>query len=200
MIILLSLIKFILALALVPVVIGTTVAFYDTVSGMKNNFEYFAWGIGYYVVIHLFVFKMQAFYAFMQKIFSETFRFSSILANSLPLVVPIVPTLLFLIFYIAKFFTNQDAFMDYFMFAVGFSLAMHVILTAQSLYDEDTTGFKAHYFFVMTLVYIINIVLTVLLLGLDFPKVEFVEFFRQAADIAWDIYKSVAIRMVFPVK
>ncbi len=200
MLVILSLIKFFLAVLLFPVVIGVVVGLLHMIESLGDLSRYFIWGAGSYVILNLFLHPMQSFQRFVQKVFSEILKFSPFLASHMPLFIPVLPVLLLLILYILESFGRPGLLQDYIIFAVGFFLSMHMVLTAKDLFEEDTSGFKAHYLFMMSLVFIVTLSLTVLLLDLNFQRVDFMDFFRDAMDVVTDIYKRFGRFLVLPVK
>mgnify|MGYP005809624305 CR=1 FL=1 len=56
------------------------------------------------------------------------------------------------------------------------------------IFDEDDGQIKAHYLFYLSLTYIFNIALLVILLDFNFPKLKFMSFFNTAFNHAEYIY------------
>ena len=133
-----GIVKFVLAICLLPVIAAVTISFKQEITGMSSYHPAFYKGVFCYVFCHLFVFTPQAFYQVVQKIFSEIFKIVPILSRPVPLAVPLISTLLLAVYYICETFFSISGFSILIMFLVGFFLAFHVILTAQDLYDEDS--------------------------------------------------------------
>ena len=65
--------------------------------------------------------------------------------------VPIYSIFLIMIYVIALILGRGSALQPYFLFAIAFTLAMHLILTAHEIYESDKSVLKAHYLFVFGL-------------------------------------------------
>jgi hypothetical protein len=190
-----GIIKFFLSIVLLPVVVGVTKAFFGELISSEELYKLFTWGIVTYVVTHLFVVNFQGIYQGGQKVLSDGLKFSPFLSSFVPLVLPLFPLILLLAFYICSKFFPMREWVPYFIFFSGLTFAMHLILTAQILRGEDSGIFKAHYFFVMSLGYILNILLIAALLDLNFSSFSFTAFFEKAfknvQDIYWFIYSRL---------
>jgi len=189
MIVFLNMARFAIALVLLPVVVALTQSFLSQMAPMKVIFRYFTLGVGSYVVMHLFIMAPQSGYRFFQKIFAETLKFSSFLSNNVPLLVPLAATLLLVVHYILLQFVDPKVLSDYFIFATGFTWAMHLILSAHDIADEDTSAFKPHYFCMMTVVFIANILLIALLMDINFTKFSMASFMQDGWSRLMDLYQ-----------
>lgn len=188
----LSFIKLFFAILLLPAVYFITTGFFDQVRGLKELADYFLWGGGIYILFHLFFRPMQGLHAFGQKIISDMLKPSPLLATYIPMVVPVIPTVLLLILYIFKTFADPRLLTYYFLFAIGFTLAMHIVITAHLLYEEDNSALRTHYLFLMSLFYILNILIIVILLQLIFPAFHIGHLVRHVMVKVGDIYGKIS--------
>ena len=60
-------------------------------------------------------------------------------------VVPVYSIFLIIIYVIALILGRGSALQPYFLFAIAFTLAMHLVLTAHEIYQSDNSILKAHY-------------------------------------------------------
>ena len=67
---------------------------------------------------------------------------------------------------------------------------MHVILTAQQLYEEEKTAVKPHYFFSTQIIYLANILLLAVIFHLVLPKFSFSIFWKDLISSSKDIYSD----------
>jgi len=185
-------IKLFFALLLMPIVFFLTRGFFEQIRALGDLSHYFLWGGGVYVLFHLFFRPMQALHGFGQKVFSEILRVTPFLANYLPMAVPITPTVLVLILYVIQTFTDPGPLSHYFLFAVGFTLAMHIIINARLLYEEDNTALRAHYLFLECLFYVLNILIIVILLQLIFPAFHVGHLIRHVMIDVGQVYEKVS--------
>ncbi|MCR4337853.1 MAG: hypothetical protein NUV91_08635 [Candidatus Omnitrophica bacterium] len=190
---LINVFKFILAVALLPVVIAVTCGFFNELPALQNFEHFFQAGLIAYVIIHLFVFTPESLYQFGQRVLGEMVPLIFI-----GRVIPVVPLLLVLILYILETFFNFTDLKSYFVFFFAFTLAMHVIMTSQQLYDEDSSILKGHYLSTAGFVYVCNLALVAFLLHLNFPDFSFVDFwntsFEKGKDIVLPIYDRIVKR------
>ena len=79
----------------------------------------------------------------------------------------------------------------YFLFAIAFTIAMHLILTAHEIYESDNSILKAHYLFTFGAVLIVNLFIISLLLAWAIPEYSFVGFVKSLASQTFHLYTSV---------
>jgi hypothetical protein len=194
-----GLIKVLVTVLLLPVLIGVTQAFLAEATQLHQGaYHLFLSGILAYAICHLFVVNWKVFYEFYQKAFSESLRFSPFLSNYVPLILPLLPMLVLLGMYVTVALTKDVKVEPYFVFFIGFTLAMHIILTAQHLYAEDSTALKTHYFLVMVIAFILNLVFVSLMLDLNFASFSSLSFFEKSWEHLRDIYSFFYNRFCVP--
>lgn len=190
-----GIIKFLLSVILLPVVVGATKAFCGELFAAKEIYHLFTCGVVTYVVMHLFFVNFQGVYQSGQKIFSDGLKFSPFLSSFLPLALPLFPVILMVIFFICSKFFSMKEWEPYFIFFTGMTFAMHLILTAQIIRDEDGGIFKAHYFFIMSLGFVLNLVILASLLDLNFTSFSFMNFFDKSVENVESIYLYIYHRL-----
>ncbi|HRZ40167.1 MAG TPA: hypothetical protein P5246_04075 [Candidatus Omnitrophota bacterium] len=188
---LLGVLKLIGFICLLPVVIAVTGAFSGEIAKLGSLADLFWYGVIAYVLFHLFVFTPQGLYHFFQGIIAEIFGFSTILNAILPDVIPFLTTVLLLVVYVAVNLMNLKGWEAALMFFTGFSLSMHVVLTAQDEYEEDETHLKGHYLFHAGLMYITVLALVMALMHLCFESSTFIDFWNKAYETSGAIYRFV---------
>jgi len=172
-----GILKLIAFLFLVPVVIAVIQAFGVELSNLiDSQYEAFVLGVISLIIIHLFVFTPLTVYQSGQKVFAEVFGLFPRVGNIIALIVPLLASLLLIILYLCSNIFKISGFEKQFLFFVGFFLAFHIVLTANDMYDEDTTFLKPNYFFGISLVVIFNILIVSSLLELNFDRFSFLEF------------------------
>lgn len=188
---LLGIIKLVVFVILLPVIIAVITGFQKELAAVVRGGDAFWWGVIAYTIAHLFIFTPQALYRFWQGVFMEICSFSGVAANMLVLAVPIITTILLLVYFLVAVIFNQTWGQESLIFFTGFTMALHVILSAQELYDEDESKLKGHYLFNISLVFIVNVFLVVLLLDLIFKKFGFLGFWDSAVETGKYIYIKV---------
>lgn len=189
--------KFLLGILLLPVVVAVTLAFKEELAQTRTLYDLFLLGVVSYTLWHLFVFTFNRVFEFSQKVFSELFRFSPTVQTLVPRIVPLGSVLLLLSFYIGQTLFNLKGLTYVVYFVAGFSLAVHVILTAAHLYQEDAHVLKSHYFLMICMTYFINLLIVGLLLDLNFSKFSFPELLQATGKHAVDIYKFLVSKYIY---
>ncbi len=191
-----SVIKFILAVLMVPVVIGLTAAFLKELEGMGRLFDWFQAGVLVYTVCHLFVWTPRKLYDLGQHVLTEIFNFSAELIDVLPKIVPFGTVLLLLLLYILKAFVTMTQLEPFIVAGVGFSFALHVIMTAQLLGEDGDDLLRGHYFWIMVLSYSVSLLIVAGLVALNFPHFSFPSFFQDSLDRVQKLYHLCWTRLV----
>ncbi|MDD5774401.1 MAG: hypothetical protein PHS64_00490 [Candidatus Omnitrophica bacterium] len=184
----LSLLKLILGLVFLTFVYSSTLAFIEEFKNVGPKFQKPFWdGLIAFVLFYFFVWEPVKLYQRGQKILEAIFRFMAPLVKVAPYVLPIYTILLFCLYPLVNLVFPDDRTLVYFMFMIGFSIALHLVFGAKALRTKQGDFLKANYLFGFTLVYIINIVLLGLMLNLVFSKFSFVNFFNAAYMISHDM-------------
>jgi len=195
-----AIIQLFLFVVLFPVVVAAVAGLMDSINELGHSALFFLWGGGLYVLLCLFLNPLQGLYRFVQRIFADILRFSPFFSRNIPLFVPILPVLFLFILYILKSFGKPGALTDYIIFAVGFFLAMHLVLAAKDIFEEDASSFKAHYLFMMGCVVVVAVSLTVLLLDLNFKSIKIMDYLQGGIAKVQDIYRDAGDVVTFAKK
>lgn len=188
---LLGILKLFLFVVLIPMIIAVIVAFQKELTVLKAAPTIFGWGVAAYTICHLFIFNPQGVYKFWQGVFLEICSFAGTVANIIVLAVPIVTTILLLVYFISTIVFRQPWALEGMIFFAGFTLAFHVVLSGQDLYEADDTMLKGHYFFALGLMVMMNVVIAAGLMNLIFKDFSFVAFWKEGVKITWYLYKNL---------
>jgi len=187
-----DILKFIFFVLLIPVLIGVTASFNSELHNLQKDYaDSFILGIILYLIVHLLIFEPQGFYRSGQKMVADIFRFFSPLVKVAPYFLPIYSIILLVFFYFAMMIFKSDFWGRVLLFGVSFTFTMHVILTSRSLRDKDDNAVKPNYFFSMSLLYIANMFIMALLLGVVMEEFSFVNFFKSVSGVAQEIYTRI---------
>ena len=191
--VLLLILKIVLAILLLPVVVGTTYA----VQGELATFEpairqaLFV-GMVSYVLMRFFVYDFSVVYTFGQGLITTVFQFLKPLVNFAPYVLPIYTFAIIIAYGVLSLMGKmQPAWQGIFLFLLAFTFTMHIVLTAQDLYNKDSMAGKPNYFFGMSLVYIIDVFLMALFMSLAVKGFSFPHFFESLTGTSFKIYAAV---------
>jgi hypothetical protein len=191
-----GLIKFVIFVLLIPVLGAVTIAFRKDVSELKTIYHYsFEWGIFTYVVVNLFLNDLMGVYKFGQGMVSEVFKFWDPFAKVAPYIMPIFTLITMGAYYVVVRILNIGPNNGWWFFAIGFTLALHLVMSARELYEADGSSYKPNYLFEMSLVYIVVILLMVELLNATAWKFSVIAFAQTVVDLAYDFYKNIYFRI-----
>lgn len=193
----LSILKLVLGLGFLAFVYSSTLAFTSEFKNIDPLYQKPFWqGLVSFVLFYFFVWEPVKLYQRGQKILEAIFRFMAPLVKVAPYVLPIYTILLFCLYPLANLIFPNGQTLVYFMFLIGFSIALHLVFGAKALRTKQGDFLKANYIFGFTLVYILNIVLLGLLLNLVFAKFSFVNFFNTSYMISHDMIVET-IKQIF---
>ncbi|MCB9757907.1 MAG: hypothetical protein H6753_05755 [Candidatus Omnitrophica bacterium] len=184
-------VKIVFAVLLLPICYALTGSFIKELPQIGTMLPHLLLGGLLYVLLQLFFYTPQGLFQFGQKVFGDIFKAVPLLAAVVPLFVPIIPTMILVSCYVTVALFHYMPAQSYLMFFAGFTIAMHLILSAHAEFEEDASSLKPHYFFLFSLTYIFNIILVSLLLTLNFSDFSFTNIFASSFISAKAIYVSV---------
>jgi len=196
---LLTIFKFILSILLLPIVISSFIAFENHLITYPSSYaEFFRWGIIGFLVTFLFIYQFWGVYEFGQRTMQNLFSFLAPADRLLARMIPFYLIIILLLFYATKFLLGASKVSPYYMFFVGFAFAMHILLTAQNMQEEEKTPIKPTYFFWMSLCFVVILGLTVLLFDLTFDTWSFPRYIDEIKRTAENIYQ-LSFRRAFGI-
>lgn len=185
-------IKFILGICLLPFVYAASAAFLNEFNLVDKPLQDLFWyGVCAFLVIYLFIFEPVFIYLKGQKILEVIFTFFRPLVRVAPYLLPIYAIILFLIYLLASLVFKQSELLKYFVFLLGFTVALHLIFGAKSLRTKKEDFFKGNYIFGFSFVYIVNIAIIALIMNFIFNKFSFVNFCNNCFQISGNIFYAV---------
>ncbi len=212
-------IKLIIGVLALPIAVGVSIAFYNNmllINELAKSLNFFIWGIASYTILHLLFFKPIYLYVlgheavhagvgwlFGAKIksFKVTEEGGSVAMDKTntiielsPYFVPIYAILITIVYFVlvSSYNINGSAF----VFLIGFALALHMISTIEILKIRQPDIMKSGYFFSITLVYILNIVVISLMFSLVFPAFSIIKFITGTWVVSKGVYVAV-VRQLF---
>jgi hypothetical protein len=188
----LMIVKVVVTLLVLPVIVAITYAFQGQLAELDPALKHSLWlGVMVYMILKFFVYGFEHVYRFGQNIVTYCFQFLKPLVNVAPYVLPVFTILTLIVFAVLNAFDRVGDFRSIFFSAIAFTFAMHIILTAQDLYNKDASPGKPNYFFGMALVYIFDVFLIALIMHFTLPGFSFIKFFQSLASTSFDIYKTI---------
>lgn len=180
--------KLTLGLLVLPLAVAVSRSFHQEILNLKNLSNAFGWGLVAYASCHLFVVSFLTAYQLVWQGIGRLFSFSGFLSEWLPRAVPWGPVIILLIYYIASIFWDIHQARSYIVFFLGFFFSAQIIIAAQDLYESDNGLMKAHYFFSILAIFIVNLVVLAVLLPLNFFNFSFSSFLSGSWHSAKSIY------------
>ena len=173
---------------ILPLIIAFFIAFQSQILLLPVNKEVWVlWGAGSYVVLNLFVYDFKSVYDFGKSLVEK--MFSSI--KPLGYILPVFSIFLIIFYIIALILGRGTSLQPYFLFAIAFSLAMHLVLTAHEIYQSDNSVLKAHYLITFGAILIANLLIISLLLAWAIPEYSLMGFIKSLASHTSYLYKFV---------
>ncbi len=197
----LAFIKILFFLLILPLIIACTLALQTHVLGLPVAKE--AWvlgGVVTYIVLNLFFYDFKAIYVFGQQIIAKVFSFFAPAVGIAGHVIPVYTLIIIIADLIFTIFGNAENYQNYFLFAIAFSLALHLIMAARQMHEEDNSPLKAQYFFGFGVVYVLNVLIIALLLAWVIPEFSFITFIKTLAHHTTHNYQEVYHLLFVDVK
>ena len=174
-------------LLLLPLLLAFLLAFRSQILSLPPAKEvWIFWGVGIYVGLNLFVYDFKDVYVFGKAWVEKISTFFKPAGYLIP-----VYALCLIIIYEIFLILGRDEVQPYFLFAIAFTLAMHLVQTAYEIYEADKSILKAHYLCVFGVVLIVNLFFISLLLAWVIPEYSFVGFIKSLSAQTCHFYKSV---------
>ena len=196
----LSILKFILAVLLLPIVIGVTKSFFENLRAMDASVSFsFGWGVVAYLILHILLYEPTQVFDASQKMTERTIGFLSPWAKVAGFCVPFFTILLFIIYYFASLAWKEADLLPYFSFFASFTFTMHMVMTANSLKKKQPGWLKENYFFSIFIIYIVNMLIVSGAFALLSQEFSFLSFIKRCGEVAAAIY-TASFRQLFDVE
>ena len=212
-----KILNILLGIFVLPVCVGISISLYEHLNQIKivsyYQQKYFIIGIISYLVVHAVVFKPSYLYVLSHELMhaiavllsggrvrsikvsskggSVATTKSNIFIALSPYFFPLYTIVVALLWFVIKFVTKSDIDYSFFLFAIGFTLAFHIVLTIDFLKIRQTDLLHAGYFFSICLIYVINLLMVGLIFSLLFKSMGFMVFLHDSYTKATDIYSGI---------
>ena len=207
--------KVLIGVVLLPVTVAASIGFAGQLSQVQNLeglSTFFLKGVVIYLIMHLVLYKPSYFYVLGHEIAHalatlicggqvRSFRFSAkgggVLTTKSNFFIALFPyffptyTLFFwLVYFLVSLFKDISNLAPHFLFLVGFSLALHLVMTTDAMKVKQSDIFQTGYLFSISLIYVLNILLVSLILSVVFKDFSFPAFFQASLERTGTIYYS----------
>lgn len=186
---LLSLIKLLIAVVIIPIVIAVTSSFIEELRTIDPDVGiFFLTGVLAYLAVYLLAFQLQRLYQGGQKFLQVIFGFSQVFAKAISFILPIYAVILLAAYLIAGLFGDAEAYLYLLVALVGFFVTLHFILGAQELKAGQADLLKANYIASLLFIWTFCIIISAVMLYFAKTGFYFNEFVKNAYDAASEIY------------
>ncbi len=183
--------KFVLAVLLLPVVIGITVSFLENIGWLAHYISAaFGWGVVSYLILHILLYEPAQVFDTGKKMTEQTIGFLSPWLKVAGFCVPIFTIFSFLAYYLASLVWKQYDLLPFFVFLAAFTFTMHMVFTANSLKKKQPGWLKENYLFSIFTIYVLNMLIIALAFALLNADFSLARFFDRIADVAGAIYTA----------
>ena len=211
-----KIVKYILGALLIPLAIGFSKGFYSELSDLSyiaSRLNIFMWGIIIYMLMHTLICKPAYLYTLGHEAIhavatwlcgghitsfnisssggSVTTSKTNTFIELSPYFVPVYTIILLLIvpFIKAKFISSS--FLTFYVMLLGFSLGMHLIMTADVLKLRQPDMKNSGYLFSLVFVYIGNLLVVFFIFSIFSKDLSFKVYLLKSFDYAKDIYLGI---------
>ena len=183
-------IKFILAIIILPLVYSSVVSFINEFTQLdKGLAQIFYNGIISFLAIYLFIWEPALIYNKGHKLVEIMFSFFKPMVNVAPFLLPIYTILVFIIYGLLALGVKSGWLIEYTLFLIGFSSILHLTFSAKSIRSKKGDFLKANYIFGFSFIFILNLTLLALGFSLIFKEFSFVNF----CNISFTIFRNIFI-------
>ena len=183
-----GIIKFILAIILLPLVYSSVVSFINEFTQIDKGLQQIFYnGIITFLAIYLFIWEPAIIYNKGHKLLEIMFSFFKPMVNVAPFLLPIYTILFFVIYGLLALGIKADWLIEYTLFFIGFSSILHLTFAAKAIRSKKGDFFKANYIFGLSFISILNLTLLALGFSLIFKEFSFVNF----CNISYTIFRNI---------
>ena len=183
-----GIIKFILAIILLPLVYSSVVSFINEFTQIDQGLQQIFYnGIISFLAIYLFIWEPAVIYNKGHKLLEIMFSFFKPMVNVAPFLLPIYTILLFIIYGLFALGVKADWLIEYTLFLIGFSSILHLTFSAKTIRTKKGDFLKANYIFGLSFIFILNLSLLALGFSFIFKEFSFVNF----CSISFTIFKNI---------
>jgi hypothetical protein len=187
-----GIIKFILAVILLPMLYSTIISFINEISQIDRGLQQiFYSGIISFLAIYLFIWEPAIIYNKGHKLMEATFSFFKPMVNVAPFLLPIYTIFVFIIYGIMSFWVKGDWLIQYALFLIGFSSILHLVFSSKTIRSKKGDFLKANYIFGSCFIFILNLVLLALGFSFIFKEFSFVNFCNVSFTTFQNILQAV---------
>ena len=186
-----GIIKFILAIILLPLVYSSVVSFINEFTQVDKSLQQIFYnGIISFLAIYLFIWEPAIIYNKGHKLLEIMFSFFKPMVNVAPFLLPIYTILFFILYGLSNLGVSSHT-LDFFIFLIGFSSILHLTFSAKTIRSKKGDFLKANYIFGFSFIFILNLTLLALGFSLILREFSFINFCNVSFTIFRNIFLAV---------
>jgi len=186
-----GIIKFILAIIILPLVYSSIVAFINEFGRIDHALQQIFYnGIITFLAVYLFVWEPAVIYNQGHKLLEIMFSFVKPMVNVAPFLLPIYTILFFILYGLLALLIDSPRLLEYTLFLIGFSSILHLTFSAKTIRSKKGDFLKANYVFGFSFIFILNLALLALGFSFIFKEFSFVNFCNISFTIFQNIFTS----------
>jgi len=183
-----GIIKFILAIIMLPLVYSSVVSFGNEFIQVDPSLQrLFYNGAISFLAIYLFIWEPSEIYSRGHKLLEFIFSFFKPMVNVAPFLLPIYTIVFFIIYGLLALVIESNWLIRYTIFLIGFSSMLHLTFAAKAIRNKKGDFLKANYIFGFSFIFILNLFLLSLGFSLIFKEFSFINF----CNISFTIFKEI---------
>ncbi len=195
-----SVLKFVLAVLLVPIVIGVTAAFLDGLRATDSRIAAaFGWGAIAYLVVHILFYAPAQVFDAGKKMSEQAVDFVFPLVKVAGFCIPIFTLLSFGLYALVAAARQSADTLPFFVFLASFTFTMHMVFSANALRNKKPGWLKENYLLTIFIIYIACLIIIALVFSFLTPDFALAHFFKRCGHVAGAIY-SASWRQLFDIE
>lgn len=212
-----------LGVLFLPACIVQTVAFYRSLKTLQTvgDERYFVYGAFLYFLMHTLVARPVTLYTWAHEAVHALFAVafggkvtafrvsnqggetqatkSNVVIELAPYFVPLYALAFCASEFVAVRMFGAETLRDLFFLLIGFSLTLHIVMTVDFLKTKQSDLLKLGTPLSVELIYVVNLLVTVFVLGFIFPEVSPGAYFLRALDATQEAYQGI-FRQLFLIR
>jgi hypothetical protein len=188
----LGVLKFIFGLCLLPFVYSVTASFLRQLSRVDAVYQGYFWaGVVIFIAVYLFVSEPVILYESGHRVLEFVFSFFQPFVKVAPNLLPIYAIIIFVVYGIMSFFIKGAWLLHGAILLTGFFIMLHLVFSAKTVRTGKDDFLKGNYIFSFSFIYIANVLLVGIFVGLAVSGFSIGDFLGRALKVYADIFYAV---------
>jgi hypothetical protein len=187
-----AVIKLMLGFCLLPFVYSVTASFLRQFSRVDAVYRGYFWaGVVIFIAVYLFVGEPAILYESGHRVLEFVFSFFQPFVKVAPNLLPIYAIIIFVVYGIMSFFVKGAWLLHGALLLTGFFIMLHLVFSAKTVRTGKDDFLKGNYIFSFSFIYIANVLLVGIFVGLAVSGFSIGDFLGRAARAYADIFYAI---------